>query len=134
MNNNINNDRLIVNNNISPCKSTISNHVNLSVTNYSNILLVSMPSSRLKSLGRITCSESKQAFYSRILIILPCHFRVRKWLNNPNNLSTGAISAEKFAKCMLKLYDTHPIDSRHILCFDEHGHSCTSGHGVSSSR
>ena len=63
-----------------------------------------------------------------------CQFRAGKWTKKPSNLSSGAIDAEKLAKIMLNSDDGHPIDSRCVLCFDEHGHSHNLASDVSYSR
>ena len=63
-----------------------------------------------------------------------CQFRVVKWTKKPRNLSSGAIASEKLATHELKYDEVCPIDSRHVLCFDEHGHSYALGNYVSCSR
>ena len=63
-----------------------------------------------------------------------CQFRAGKWTKKSSNLSSGAIDAEKLSKHMINSYESHPIDSRHVLCFDDHGHSYALGSDVSCSR
>ena len=67
-------------------------------------------------------------------MIIACQSRVVKWTKKPRKLSSGAIGSEKLATHELKYDEVCPIDSRHVLCFDEHGHSYALGNYVSCSR
>ena len=46
-------------------------------------------------------------------------------------LCNGDIATVKLTKHALKSDDVHPIDSRHILYFDNHSNSCASGNDAS---
>ena len=76
MTNNIQNNILITQKNNSPCESIIRNYKKLYVTNDSKITLGYMSSDRLKSLGRIICSESEWKLYTHMLMNMSCQFRV----------------------------------------------------------
>lgn len=106
-------------------------YAKISVTNNSNISLVNISSACLKSLSRIIASESKHALCTHILMAIASQFCVRKWTNKSNNLSSGDIVSMNLTKNMLQSNDAHPIDSRHMSCFHEHGCSCVSGNDAS---
>ena len=74
---------------------TVRNYANLAILNDDNITSVNMSSARLKSLSRIIASESERTLCTHVLMTMSCQFRVGKWINRPNNLSKGAIVAEK---------------------------------------
>ena len=84
----------------SPCKSTISNYVNLSIANDDKITLGNISSARLKSLGRIIGSESERELCAHVLMTITHEFRALKLARKLNDLSSGALAAEKLVKRM----------------------------------
>ena len=85
-------------------------------------------------MSRIIASESKRALCMHMLMTIVCQFRVRKQVNKPSNLSSGALATVKLAKDMLNSDDVYPLDSRYVLCFDEYSYSYTLGNDISHAR